>query len=140
MQQQGRHHPKSMMGDPGLLQDLPDITALLSEGGRDCQQVAAADRTLAGLDAMAVARQIPDLALNNRLSQGSYSCGEDCLYRGSPCMALSSTILWPTWNSFAYLSLTAEALMVKIVPPDSKWMMKIRPTAYRVARGSTISP
>ena len=65
MQQQGRHHPKSMMGDPGLLQDLPDITALLSEGGRDCQQVAAADRTLAGLDAMAVARQIPDLALNH---------------------------------------------------------------------------
>jgi hypothetical protein len=27
-----------MMGNPGLLQELPDIAALLSEGGRDCQQ------------------------------------------------------------------------------------------------------
>jgi len=54
-----------MMGNPSLLHELPDIPALLSEGGRDCQQAAAADRTLSGLDAMAVARQIPDLALNH---------------------------------------------------------------------------
>ena len=69
-----------MMGNPGLLHEMPDIPALLSEGGRDCQQAAAADRTLAGLDAMAVARQIPDLALNHRLAQGTYSCGEDFVY------------------------------------------------------------
>jgi hypothetical protein len=48
-----------MMGNPGLINELPDIPALLSEGGRDCQQAAAADRTLAGLDAMT------DLALNH---------------------------------------------------------------------------
>jgi hypothetical protein len=59
MRQQGRHHPAAMMGNPGLLNELPDIPALLSEGGRDCQQAAAADRTLAGLDAMT------DLALNH---------------------------------------------------------------------------
>jgi hypothetical protein len=41
-----------MMGNPGLLHEMPDIPALLSEGGRDCQQAAAADRTLTGLDAM----------------------------------------------------------------------------------------
>jgi hypothetical protein len=58
MRQQGRHHPTAMMGNPGLFQELPDIPALLSEGGRDCQQAAAADRTLAGLDTMT------DLALN----------------------------------------------------------------------------
>ena len=48
-----------MMGNPGLLQELPDIAALLSEAGGDGEQSAAADRTLAGLDAMA------DLALNH---------------------------------------------------------------------------
>jgi hypothetical protein len=53
------------MGNPGLLQELPDIAALLPEGGRDGEQAAAADRSLAGLDAMA------DLALNHRLAQGT---------------------------------------------------------------------
>ena len=54
-----------MMGNPGLLQELPGIAALLSERGGDREQAAAADRTLAGLDAMA------DLALNHRLAQGT---------------------------------------------------------------------
>jgi hypothetical protein len=54
------------MGNPGMLYELPYIPALLSEGGgRDCQQVAAADRNLPGLDATAVARLFPDLALNH---------------------------------------------------------------------------
>ena len=35
------------MGDPGLLQELPDIPALLPEGGGDGEQAAPADRTLA---------------------------------------------------------------------------------------------
>jgi len=56
-----------MMGNPGLLQELPGIAALLSERGGDREQAAAADRTLAGLDAMA------DLALNHRLAQGALS-------------------------------------------------------------------
>ncbi len=54
-----------MMGNPGLLQELPDIAALLSERGGDREQAAAADRTLAGLDAMA------DLVLIHRLAQGT---------------------------------------------------------------------
>jgi hypothetical protein len=62
--QQRRHHSTVMMGNPGLLQELPDIAALLSEAGGDVEQSAAADRTLAGLDAMA------DFALNHRLPQG----------------------------------------------------------------------
>ena len=36
-----------MMGDPGLLQELPDIAALLPERGGDREQAAAADRSLA---------------------------------------------------------------------------------------------
>ena len=55
------------MGNPGLLQELPDIAALLPEGGGDGEQAAAADCPLAGLDAMA------DLALNHRLAQGTLS-------------------------------------------------------------------
>ena len=51
------------MGDPGLLQKLPHIPALLSERGGDCEQAAAADPTGSGLDAMA------DLAVNHRLPQ-----------------------------------------------------------------------
>jgi hypothetical protein len=35
------------MGNPSLLQELPDITALLPERGGDAEQSAAADRTLA---------------------------------------------------------------------------------------------
>ena len=54
-----------MMGDQGLHQELPDISALLPEGGGDREQAAAADSTLAGLDAMA------DLALNHRMAQGT---------------------------------------------------------------------
>ena len=68
MRQQGWHHPTAMMGDPGLLQERPDITALLSQGHGDSEQSATADRTQAGLDAMA------DLALNHRLAQGTF-CG-----------------------------------------------------------------
>ena len=56
------------MGDPGLLQECPDITALLSEAGGDGEQPAAADCTLAGLDAMT------DLALDDGLAQGTL-CG-----------------------------------------------------------------
>ena len=52
------------MGDPGLLQKIPDIPPLLPQGSGDREQAAAADRTLAGLDAMA------DLALTHRLAQG----------------------------------------------------------------------
>ena len=37
-----------MMGNPGLLQELPGITALLPERGGDLEQADAADRTLAG--------------------------------------------------------------------------------------------
>ncbi len=52
------------MGNPGLLQELPDIAALLPEGGGNGEQAAAADLTLAGLDTIA------DLALNHRLAHG----------------------------------------------------------------------
>ena len=54
-----------MIGNPSLLQELPDIAALLPEGSRDGEQTAAADCPLAGLDAMT------DLALNHRLAQGT---------------------------------------------------------------------
>jgi len=40
------------MGNPGMLEDLPDIAALLPEGGRDGEQSAAAHCPLAGMDAM----------------------------------------------------------------------------------------
>jgi len=52
------------MGDPGLLQKIPDIPALLPQGSGDREQAVTADRTLVRLDAMA------DLALNHRLAQG----------------------------------------------------------------------
>jgi hypothetical protein len=61
------------MGNPGLHQELPDIAALLPEGGGDGEQPAAADCPLAGLDAPAVAWQTMDLALNHRLAQGTLS-------------------------------------------------------------------
>ena len=41
------------MGNPRLLQELPDITALLLERGGDGEKPAAADRTLSGLEAPA---------------------------------------------------------------------------------------
>ncbi len=72
--QQRRHHTATVMGNPGLLQELPDVAALLPERGRDGEQSAATDRSLPGLDAMA------DLALNHRLAQGAYSFGEDFVY------------------------------------------------------------
>jgi hypothetical protein len=54
-----------MMGNPGLLQERPDIAALLPERGGDREQATATDRTLAGLDAMT------DLTLNHGLAQGT---------------------------------------------------------------------
>jgi hypothetical protein len=47
--QQRWHNPAAVMGDPGLLQELPDITPLLAQGCGDGEQAAAADRFLAGL-------------------------------------------------------------------------------------------
>lgn len=47
------------MGNPRLLQELPNIPALLAQRGGDGEQAAAADGALAGLDAMA------DLSLNH---------------------------------------------------------------------------
>ena len=58
------------MGDLGLLQQRPDVSNLLPERGDDREQTAAADGPLGGLDAMA------DLAVDHRLPQRSYSCGE----------------------------------------------------------------
>ena len=66
--------PAAVMGNPRLLQELPNIAALLSQRGGGGQQAAAADGALAGLDAMA------DLALNHRLAQGTFGgvvCGFD---------------------------------------------------------------
>ena len=61
--QQRWHLPAAVIGNPRLLQEWPDVPALLSQRGGDCEQSAAADGALAGLDAMA------DLALNHRLAQ-----------------------------------------------------------------------
>ncbi len=72
--QQSRHLPVAVMGNPRLLQELPNIAALLSQRGGDGEQAAAADGALARLDAMA------DLSLNHRLAQGTYSCGQDFVY------------------------------------------------------------
>jgi len=47
----------------------------LPQGSGDSEQAAAADRTLAGLDAKAVARPIPDLALNHLMVQGTLGGG-----------------------------------------------------------------
>ena len=52
-----------MIDDPGLLQVLPDIAALLPEDGGDRQQAAAADGTTGCLDA------VTELALNHRVAQ-----------------------------------------------------------------------
>jgi hypothetical protein len=53
------------MGDPGLLQERPYVSALLSQAGGYGEQAAAAERTLAGLHAMA------DLPLDHRRAQCS---------------------------------------------------------------------
>ncbi len=57
----------AMMGDPGLLQEGPDVSALLPERGVDREQTAAAQCSLGGLDAMA------DLAVDHRLPKRSLS-------------------------------------------------------------------
>ena len=57
------------MGDPGLLQKSPDITSLLSQGGDHREQQVAGLRSGGGLSAKAVARPIPDLAVNQRLPE-----------------------------------------------------------------------
>ena len=49
IRQQRWHLPAAMMGDPGLLQELPDIPALLPEGGGNREQSAAADGTVSRL-------------------------------------------------------------------------------------------
>jgi hypothetical protein len=56
------------MGDPGLLEELPDIQPLLPEGSGDREQAATANGTAGRLDA------VTDLALNHRLAQGTF-CG-----------------------------------------------------------------
>ncbi len=43
---QRRHHTATVMGNPGLLQELPDIPPLLSECGRDGEQACPADGAL----------------------------------------------------------------------------------------------
>jgi len=53
------------MGNPRLLQKLPNIAALLSQRGGDGEQSAPAGGALVGLGAMA------DLPLNHRLAQGT---------------------------------------------------------------------
>ncbi len=40
-------HATAMVGDPGPVRDLPDIAALLPEGGGEGAKAAAADCTLA---------------------------------------------------------------------------------------------
>jgi len=58
--QHRRHHPATVMDDPGLLHELSDIAALLPQGGGDREQPAAADRTWSRLDGKA------DLALAHK--------------------------------------------------------------------------
>ena len=56
------------MGNPGLLQGLSDISALLPLGGGDREQSATTDDTAAGLDAKA------DFTLDDGgLAQGTFS-------------------------------------------------------------------
>ena len=57
------------MGDLGLLQKYPFITPLQSQGGDHREQPVAALRSGGGLNAKAVARLIPDLAVNHRLPE-----------------------------------------------------------------------
>lgn len=56
------------MGNPGLLQELPDIPSLLSEGGGDGEQACPADGAVGRLDTMA------DLALDDGRPQRSLGC------------------------------------------------------------------
>ena len=64
------------MGDPGLLQELPEIPSLLSEGGGDGEQACSADCAVGRLDTMT------DLALDDgrpQRSLGSVVGGLDSL-------------------------------------------------------------
>jgi hypothetical protein len=65
IRQQGWHHPTVVMGNPGLLQELPDIPSLLSERGGDGEQACPADGSVGRLDTMT------DLALDDGRTQGS---------------------------------------------------------------------
>jgi len=56
-----------MMGNPGLLQERPDISALLLQGGGDAEQTIPPNPTLAGMAATA------DFSLNHQLVQGTLS-------------------------------------------------------------------
>ena len=67
IRQQGGPLSAAMMGDPGLLQEGPDVSTLLPEGWDDREQTAAAQGSLGGLDSMA------DLAVDHRLPQRSLS-------------------------------------------------------------------
>jgi hypothetical protein len=49
IRQQVRPLTAAMMGDPGLLQEGPDVSTLLSEGGDDREQTAAAQCSLSGV-------------------------------------------------------------------------------------------
>ena len=63
------------MGNPGLLQELPDSPTLLPQAGGDREQSATADGTAGELDAKA------DFALDDRLAQcslGGIVGGLDC--------------------------------------------------------------
>ena len=65
--QQRRHHPNPVMGNPGLLPVPSVIAALLPECVGNGEQTTAADRSLAGFDAM------DDLDLNHTMAQSTYS-------------------------------------------------------------------
>ena len=75
------------MGDPGLLQELPDIPALLPEGGGDREQSAAADGTAGGLDAKA------DFALDDQLAQCSLGSTTRCSVP-SKCWRIGRQLCW----------------------------------------------
>ena len=52
IRQQGGSLAAAMMGDPGLLQEGPDVSTLLPEGGDDREQTAAAQRLAAEVEEM----------------------------------------------------------------------------------------
>lgn len=68
--------PRRGVGNPGLLQEQPEILARLPQGAGGREQAAATPRTFAGLDTET------HLALNHRLSQvtlDDVGCGLDRL-------------------------------------------------------------
>ena len=62
IRQQGGPLTAEMMGDPGLLQEGPDVSTLLPKGGDDREQTAAAQGSLGRLDAVADQRGAETLA------------------------------------------------------------------------------